>query len=283
MIRTTIFTSANRPYEMFVLPYVVGALVHNDDARVEICLENAGKFEDDHPEALDALLQHFDGDRFLFRDTVDSAGVSPNSVRFLETPRELTEFTYIGDIDILILEAISQRHIDMMAREGRVYSNAQRPGRQALSGLHFTKSDAHYPVERPTGIDLNRDEELLYTLVASRGHPPPPAGWPRPMHGYHLSPNRSPRPRIVDGKSSVHWGLDKSKALFDAYRALRRHPAWQACFPRFDRRYRMLLGLLDLGLSQVYPRYKTDENGEVSGLLTDLPLVQGILAGDEQA
>ena len=280
-IRTTFFTSANRRYEMFVLPYIIGALTHNPDARVEICLENTHEFLADNSNGIRILLQHFGETRILLRDIVTAIGVSPNSVRFLETPEVITKYTYIGDIDILILEAVSQRHIDRMAHEHLPYSNVLRAGRRALSGLHFTRSEAYYPVCVPPGTNLNLDEELLYSLVMSRRIPLPPKDWRRPMHGYHLSPNRSPLPRFVDGKRTVHWGLDKSRAHFKAYCALQRRPVWREMFPCFDRRYRLLLGLLDLALSSVYWRYRTNRVGQITGLLTDLGLIEDILASDQ--
>ena len=51
-IRTTFFTAANRAYEIFVLPYVASVLFWNDDARVEICLENTRRFEAENVRAL---------------------------------------------------------------------------------------------------------------------------------------------------------------------------------------------------------------------------------------
>ena len=279
MTTTTLFSSANKLYEMFVLPYGLSGLIHNPDARVEICLENAGDFTSANASAIDVLDQHFGPDRFLLRDIIASSdGVAPNSVRFLETPEVITEFTYIGDIDILILEPIAPRHIERMKELSLPYSNVMRDGREALSGLHFTRSDSYYPVTTPSGVDPNRDEELLYQLVRARGLPLPPPGLGRPVHGFHLSPNRSPLPRTVDGRRTVHWGLDKSKAHVRAYRDLQRHPAWREMYPCFDRRYRLMLGLLDLALSSTHPRFTANRNGEVSSLLHDLPLIQAVVA-----
>lgn len=206
-IRTTLFTSANKLYEMFVLPYALGGLIHNDDARVEVCLEDPGAFESTNREAIGTLEAGVGADRFLVRGIEAAEGVSPNSVRFLETPRVATDFTYIGDIDVLILEAVSPLHRKRMAELDLPYSNVLRDGKQALSGLHWTRTDAYYPVRVPQGINLNRDEELLYHLVKGRGLRLPPPGLSRPMHGYHLSPNRAPLRRVIDGHHSFHWGL----------------------------------------------------------------------------
>ena len=280
MTRTTLFTSANKLYEMFVLPYVLSSLIHNSDARVEVCLENAGDFTSCNAHAIDILLRNFGSDRCLFRDIVASNGVAPNSTRFLETPESITEFTYIGDIDILILEEIAPRHLERMKELRLPYSNVLREGREALSGLHFTRSESYYPISMPPNVDLNRDEELLYQLVTARGLPLPPSGLSRPVHGYHLSPNRSPLPRTVDGRRTVHWGLDKSKTHLKSYQALQRHPAWMEMYGYFDRRYRLMLGLLDLALASTHRRFRTNLTGEVASLLHDLPLIRAILASE---
>lgn len=280
MIRTTIFSSANPLYEMFVVPFVVTSLVHNDDARVEICLEDARAFESKNAAAIDILDRHFGSDRFLFRDIVAGVDVpSPNSVRFIETPEVTTEFTYIGDVDILILEAISPIHIARMGDSGLPYSNVLRDGREALSGLHFTRSDAYYPVEIPADADLNLDEALLYQLVTRRGLPLPPGGLGRPTHGYHLSPNRSPLPTVVDGHAPAGWGVE-SKARLEFYCALRRHRAWREIRSHLDRRFRVLLGLLELALASKHPSFESNPNGEVSALLDDVALVRGVIADE---
>ena len=280
MIRTTIFSSATPDYELFVLPYMASALIHNADARVEVCVDENARFRATNALGIEVLLRHYGENRFRVRDAVSSRGVSPNSVRFLETPEVMSEFTYIGDIDILILEGVSKRHIDRMSSAGLPYSNVLRPGRRALSGLHFTRSDAYYPVSPPADVDLDRDEELLYALVTSRGVPLPPGEWNRPAHGFHLSLNRSPLPRFVDGKRKPGWSVDRSKKRFlAAYEALQRHPVWRAMYPLFDRRYRVLLGLLDLALADTFPDYRTNRSGQVTELLTDPRLIRSIVEG----
>src|SRR3546814_4504457 len=109
MMRTTFFTSANRAYEPFVLPYITSVLLSNEDARVEICLERPPQFETGNADALDILSRHF-GNRVDIRRGVFSGTVA-NNVRFIETPNSQTEFIYIGDIDILVLEAVTDQHI----------------------------------------------------------------------------------------------------------------------------------------------------------------------------
>lgn len=277
MSRTTFFTAADRRYEMFVLPYIASSLAHNADARVEVCLQDVGAFRSRNERALRILGECFGEDRILLRGA-HWTGIPPNTVRFLETPEEITEFTYIGDVDILILEAVTDIHVDRMNRHGLPYSNEIRSGRRALSGLHFTRSDAYYPVTLPDGVDTRRDEELLYDLVTARGWGTPPKGMLRGVHGYHVSPQRSPLPALVRGKRTLDWGLSKP-VHFTAYRELTCSPVWQRLVPYFDGQYRLLLGLMDVGVAQHHPEYRPDRD-QVRSLLTNVDLIRSIVKGD---
>lgn len=278
MVQTTFFTCANKAYEMFVLPYITSVLVHNDDARVEICLEDADEFVAENAEALAIMGAGLGEGRFHLRNStwLDVTGVPgnkapPNSVRFLETPVEATQYTYIGDIDILVLESVTDKHLRRMAYTGRPYSNVLRagsPAGRALSGLHFTRSDVYYPVRLPGEPDLQRDEHLLYQLVAGRGLelPAPGDGW-RPVHGYHLSLGRGPLSPLGWGLASRQrpiwhpwrWRRAVARALsgrsvfngqqrFRAYRRLQANEVWRGVLPHFDERYMPLLAILELAL-----------------------------------
>ena len=276
--RTTFFTVADKRYELFALPYAASVLAHNADARVEICLLDADEFERRNADALRLLAESHGDGRLLLRN-MENVGVSPNSARFLETPKVLTEYTYIGDIDILVLEAVSDIHIERMGELGLPYSNQVRTGRRALSGLHFTRSDAYYPVVPPDGFDPHGDEALLYALVTARGWAMPPKDVKRPgVHGYHMSPNRSPLSPQAGSRSTVAWGLGRSKEHLAAYRALKQSDPWRELFPLLDVRYRLLLGLLDLGLAWRYPGEGPRPSREVEGLLRNVDLVRGIVA-----
>lgn len=244
-VRTTFFTSANRAYELFVLPYITAVLAHNEDARVEICLDDSAIFTEANAAPLSILAAEYGQDRFLLRDTAelpDVAGaIAPNSVRFVQEPELITTYTYIGDIDILVLESVTDKHLRQIEHTGLPYDNILRPGKEALSGLHFTTSDAYYPVRLTSDLTLNLDEHLLYNLVVARGLklPDPEYRW-RPVHGYHMSLRRGPL-------SPLGWGLNDNPR-FDAYRNLQENSVWRSVLPFFDRRYLHLLGLLDLAL-----------------------------------
>src|SRR4051794_22713562 len=145
MPTTTFFTAANTLYEPFAVPYAVAALYHNDDVTVEICVEDPDRFKSVYVDALAVISRYFP-DRFLIRGGrfKDIRGGSP---RFLETPQLQSDYTYIGDVDIIILDRdVTAQHLSNMEHISLPYSNRLRPNKPRLSGLHFTRTHVHYPL-----------------------------------------------------------------------------------------------------------------------------------------
>jgi hypothetical protein len=246
-MRLTFCTAADTNYEFFVLPYLCSALTFNRDARAEVYVEPSSEFKTVNAGALRILRRHF-GKRFVIRHAIFEGRI-PHVVRFLEEPEEKTEFTYIGDVDILLLEPISEVHIEHMARTGLPYSNILRPGSDPprLSGLHFTRTDAFYPLKIPSYLDAKRDgdEATLAHLVCAKGlRLPDPADTFRPVHGFHFSLNRMPTARIG-------WGLQEK--WIEPYQSLRNSAPWSALRPLFDRRYLLLLALAESVLHSRWP------------------------------
>jgi hypothetical protein len=248
-LAVTFFTCSDSTYEPFVLPYAASALIANpDDTVVEFCLERPRQFELANADAIGLLSDRFGPDRVRFKRG-NFEGVPANSVRFLETPTTLTEFTYIGDIDILLLEPTARPHLAQMAKTGLPYSNVIRPTPPArLSGLHFTRSDAHYPL--PVIIDAMAqriDEHLLYKQVEAKGFGlPDPEERFRPAHGIHFSLNRP-----VKRPGRTDWGI--SLPLAQGYLTLRKNPTWRALLPLMDKRYLTLLMLLETAMEAHFP------------------------------
>lgn len=245
---TTFFTSANQGYEPFVLPYMASVLINNPDAVVEICLERPLAFEVANADAL-ALLREWFGPKVTVRRGAFQ-GLAPNSVRFLETPSQLTEYTYIGDIDILVLEHLTPKHLAQMKKTGLPFSNIIRPTTPPrLSGLHFTESSAHYPLPSLDGVDIRKvgDENLLYLQVEAKGIglPDPEEKW-RPAHGLHFSLNRP-----VKRPGTTDWGIALPLAM--AYAQFRDEPRWRELIPMFDRRYLHLLLVLETAIEAHFP------------------------------
>ena len=245
-IRTTFFTVANRAYEIFVLPYIASVLFFNDDARVEICLENTRRFEAENARALAVIRQYFGegGIRWLLRDGHFSTVAG--SVRFLETPKgPRTRYVYISDIDILILQPdITDFHVARMADTKLPYRNVMQPSKhgEVLTGRHFSQWDAFYPQRIPEGTAMNLDRLLLTEMVRAREHGLPPSsseGEYHPICGIHTSPNQISR-LLVQIRNKQHF-------MRKAYRELCESPAWQTLFPMLAFQYRIIIEAIELG------------------------------------
>lgn len=269
-MNTTFFTACNAPYWPFVVPYATAVLIHNDDSMVEICVEDASLFQREHGRSLQLVSEAFP-DRVLIREG-SFKGTIPNSVRFLETPLTRTEFTYIGDVDILILDNdITSVHAAHMGRTGLPYSNCVRSGTRRLTGLHFTRTDAHYPLRVPSDLDLKgNDEELLFRLVVEKGLVlPDPLEAFRPVHGIHLSLARAPCP---SPNGRPHWGLTAHYAR--RYRDLWSNPVWAEVVPLLHPSFRWLLLVLEAALQAKNPDieiYRWRETKNLWKTFSDMP------------
>ncbi|WP_173995019.1 hypothetical protein [Agrobacterium tumefaciens] len=242
----TVFTSADTKYEPFVLPYIASVLLHNKETHVEIVLEDAAAFRKKYAKAIKVLEKYFTAATFTLRDG-DFSKAGSHAIRFLETPSKLSEFVYIGDIDILILQAITPAHLKHMNATGLNYSNIIRkedPPR--LTGLHFTRYDAYYPladVEMPEGPGW--DEVLLTKQVQAKGNELQLSDqWSRPLHGFHISLRRLPF-------GSPNWGLEPH--FIGAYKNFTSHGVWVDLYPLLDPRYHRVSALLDTALIGRFP------------------------------
>jgi len=239
-----IYTTANRPYEPFILPYVASCLEFNPGAYVEVGVEDAERFRGENYQAFELLYVRY-GASMDVTNANFSRG-APHSARFLNESVTQRKFTYIGDIDILILEEIAPKHIENMQALNLPYSNILRRNRKALSGLHFTKTDAFYPIQLSDHGLINLDEQMLYQMVKDKG-----LGLPdetssfRPLHGFHMSLNR--RPYCSQG---LFWGLDGNAVK--PYLKFTQSDFWKEIFNYFDPSYKALFIALDFVLELRY-------------------------------
>ena len=142
----------------------------------------------------------------------DGRAIIPNTVRFLSSSRLKAEYVYIGDIDIIILDPqLLYKHLNNMKRTGLPYSNSVRPKTTQMSGLHFSKFNSYYPIPNVSDLDLSRmnDEMVLYEIIKRKRLKLQDRVWYRPVHGIHISPNRSPN-ALIDNKGKEvkpSWGI----------------------------------------------------------------------------
>jgi hypothetical protein len=197
-------------YQEYIVPFIASALFHNRNSSVEILLENHDAYSEKHEASLNILESHF-AQRFLLREIPDHLrNILPNSIRFLTKPQLKADLTYIGDIDILILDSnIADWHMNYMEKNDMPYSNNLRKGgHPMLTGLHCVRTEEYYSkidesymkiiVEsiKRQGLEYKHyDEKLLYTMAQHRIGLLPKDVYSyktRPVHGIHMSPNREP-------------------------------------------------------------------------------------------
>jgi len=244
------FTTVFGRHRMFVLPYITSALLSNEKAIAEIIVDNPTMIRKVHR---DFLNKYFEG-RWCIRGIPKQFKNKWNhtkkmkSIRWLTIPTYRTAYTYIGDIDIIILDKdIHTGHIAHAQKMKKPYSNYVRPNGQNMTGLHFVITKPYYKVLNKAYMNkkINKikngsmlmkglDERLLCRMVlpAFGG----PTGVPyRPGHGMHLSL----------GRPIIKWsaGLNYPK-IYDAN--LRNHPVWvEGQQQVFDKRFMLCLKKLD--------------------------------------
>jgi hypothetical protein len=175
-----------------------------------------------------------------------------NAQRFLNMPALRLPHTYIGDVDILILDSdIEAVHADHCRALSLPYSNVVRPNLKRLSGLHFVKTDPYFGVITPDFVsafldrfvvdrDAWTDEDMLYGMMeASFGLPlhadPTVAGF-RPSHGIHLCRHRTPT-------GNPGWGIAQSRIR--KFHHLKEDDRWTELVAACDAKYLELLQTLE--------------------------------------
>ena len=218
------YTCANERYHDFAPLYACSVLWAFPPARVEFGVEGRLSFETVHGGAVDVLREQYGQDKISYSAVpwrqADGRNIVPNTVRFITPPKTEAAYVYIGDIDIIFLDrSFPTGHFEFMARKGLPYSNSVRPGTKRMSGLHFTLSNAYYPIPDLSDIELAvmNDEEVLYEICRRRNLKIQDQTWYRPSHGIHVSPNRSIRGSSVSGAEAPGWGLGSHEEAYKAF------------------------------------------------------------------
>lgn len=208
------FTCATRFYQNFVIPYVYFAKKHNYFSNFEFIIDDLGSFKEKHEKSILWLKREYEVDIVL--RSVSELAVRPkmeNSIRFIMEPKTISDYVYIGDVDIMILEDVFQWHKPIFDA-GLPYSNMVREGTNRLTGLHFVRRDAYYPLPEIGDLigSIHNDESLLYAICERKGVLYNNEQYfsirkGRPIHGIHLSLNRLP---FSYHKERVSWGMTYS-------------------------------------------------------------------------
>ena len=229
------FTAATGRYQQFITPYIFFALYHNNNAMAEIMTDNVDKYVRKNDGAMRVLNKYFKN-RFMIRDI--PRGIESHTARFVVEPLTELEYTYMNDVDILILESnLVETHTAIMKEKRSYFSNRMR-GEKKLTGVHFVRTNPWYEQTKATR-DSNKlnDEEALYNIVnCTYGDPRQFTSDLRPIHGFHLSMNR---PAVAPaGVASWKTGPEP---LREIYRETIKSAEYKEIYPTFQEPFKLLL------------------------------------------
>lgn len=184
-------------YFRFLIPYALFALFHHPGACVEMIVDRPLLFSNTHKKELKVLRNTFgDASIIVRKNNHSNRNVHVGTYRFLHLPNTKKKYTYIGDVDIVILENIIPFHEGMLAKYGLPYSNIVRKGQKRLTGLHFVNTQRYYSQRFRMAANASLrprvlDEFILFDMC-KRLHGIIPTKNPaeRPAHGIHMSPKR---------------------------------------------------------------------------------------------
>lgn len=203
-MRTLLYNCCDDEYTHFIPIYCASALFSNNNIDIEIGINLSGLTDEEeisidllrslHPEAKINI-------KYGFYEKIKPRGFDnamyngkkmwSNTVRFVSEPEIKNTYTYIGDIDIVMLDKnFYNYHIEIMEKYGTTYSNWVRDNDSSkLTGLHFVKTDCFYP-QKLDGINLTRCDECVLKEIQSKisiiNNDIPR----RPVHGLHFSKNQ---------------------------------------------------------------------------------------------
>lgn len=191
------FTSVDRNYEKFIFPYIYFARKFNSFSKFEIVVDYDDEKLSEKAKNFSKIL---DCEILIRKPKIKNVDI--HKIRFLEEPETKCEYTYCGDVDLLILENVVPFHVSQMKNYGTIFDNVIRYNNEThLSGLHFVKTKEYYEKtrnHRKTEIK-GSDEFNLFQICKRSGLKFKPKTINlvdfkinRPEHGFHISQNRKP-------------------------------------------------------------------------------------------
>lgn len=202
--RTLLYNCCDDDYTHFIPIHCAAALFSNENIDIEIGI-NLNKLSDTEENALNELRKmHPEAQiniKYDFYQKTKPKGFDnaiyngmkmwSNTVRFVSEPEIKDKYTYIGDIDIIMLmKNFYNYHIDIMNTYHTDYSNWQRDNdSKAITGLHFVKTDKYYPINLEN-INLIDNDEHILKRIQSKICPINYQIPRRPVCGLHFSMNQ---------------------------------------------------------------------------------------------
>ena len=202
--RTLLYNCCDDIYTHFIPIHCAAALFSNENIDIEIGI-NLNKLTDDEENALNELRKmhpeakinikynfyHKTKPSGFDNATYNSMKMWSNTVRFISEPEIKNTYTYIGDIDvILLMNNFYNYHINIINTYHTDYSNWQRDNNpNAITGLHFVKTNKYYPVNFKNINLIDLDEHIL-KQIQNRICPINYQIPRRPVCGLHFSMNQ---------------------------------------------------------------------------------------------
>lgn len=193
-------------YENFVVPFSFFALEAHPNGFVEMVVESMPRFVTEQSDALKMLKKLHS--RFTIREMENPVHSHhlPNTYRFLESPKTIGKYTYIMDVDVMLLENVVPIFESNWPKDCVVNNiirfDSDGNSVKRLTGMHMVKTAEYYTdslceeqqrimIQKSHKGTNNNDEHILYQLVeACHQLPPLDHRW-RPILGIHFSPNRN--------------------------------------------------------------------------------------------
>ena len=291
--KTTALVSATGYYHIFAIPYIASYSFFNKDTRFEIFVDDVEEFNYKYSGGISKLTEiHGDGIITVRQIDVSALGseFQQATPRFVQIPTVKTDYVYIGDVDILILDSmISDQHIHNMLANDLPFSNVLRNDAgnahfeigPRLTGLHFSEWGAYYPLpETLTKQNEISSEHLLYEIVRDKLGDFEISTDFRPMHGFHISDKL----HTWDPNSTEQIGLHTD--YLTGYFSLRGSEYWNILRPLFSEIYLSWLDIIDSTIDMVWPENNgisvprpNYRDGKITGPgMSDCPKVSDITA-----
>ena len=220
-------TATGKVYEDFLAPFTLFTLVHTPNSFIEIIVEDKAEFEKKYETQMTAVAEIVGTSQFLVRNFQHEFNHHhPSVYRYFEVPEVRGKYTYIIDVDIMLLEDILPHYLANWPDPSLPYNNAIRKRDKRLTGVHFMETEKYF-----TPKLLQRQQELyreknyryggpgnerhLYDLCATaHGLVDKSFRW-RPLFGIHFSPHRG-RSKKAKLECSPEY-RDQFFALADKY------------------------------------------------------------------
>ena len=227
--RTLLYNCCDDDYTHYIPFFCASALFSckNIDIEIGINLDSLSEKEETaldrlrklHPEA--RLLIKYNFYQKTKRSGFDNCIYNDmkmwsNSVRFISEPEIRNKYTYISDIDMMIMmKDFYNYHIGIMAEYGTIYSNWKRDNDQnAITGLHFVQTDKWYPIILDNLKTNIIDEHLLMNITKKKTEINERIPR-RPACGLHFSHGQNLKVQLTLSKKYVNELKSYKQSFFD--------------------------------------------------------------------